>query len=46
VMGHTHLPGVFDLSGGRKYLNTGSWFHRPHYVQIENGTIELKPWND
>lgn len=46
VMGHTHLPGVFDLSGGRKCLNTGSWFHRPHYVQIENGTIQLKPWID
>lgn len=45
VMGHTHAPGMFDLTGGRKYVNTGSWFHNPHYVKIENGTLELKPWN-
>ena len=45
VMGHTHAPGMFDLTGGRKYVNTGSWFHRPHYVKIENGTLELKLWN-
>jgi UDP-2,3-diacylglucosamine pyrophosphatase LpxH len=45
IMGHTHAPGMFELTRGRKYVNTGSWFHHPHYVQIENGSVELKPWN-
>ena len=45
IMGHTHAPGMFELTRGRKYANTGSWFHHPHYVQIENGSVELKPWN-
>lgn len=45
VMGHTHAPGIFELSGGKKYVNTGSWFHHPHYAKIENGSLELKLWS-
>lgn len=44
VFGHTHEPGVWPLSGGRTYMNTGSWFRRPHYVSIEHGKVELHPW--
>jgi UDP-2,3-diacylglucosamine pyrophosphatase LpxH len=45
IFGHTHFHGSVDLGGGKTYINTGSWLHRPHYVKIENGTVELLPWN-
>ena len=45
IFGHTHYPGVFQLSGGRTYMNTGSWFRNPHFVTIDNGVVELKAWN-
>lgn len=44
VFGHTHEPGVWPLSGGRTYMNTGSWFRRPHYVTIDQGKVELHAW--
>jgi len=44
VFGHTHRHGTVDLGGGKTYLNTGSWFHAPHYVKIEHGSAQLLPW--
>ncbi len=44
IFGHTHRAGVYGLSGGHTYMNTGSWFRDPHYITIENGNIELKAW--
>ena len=44
IFGHTHFHGEVDLGGGKKYLNTGSWFHAPHYVKIEEGRAELLAW--
>ena len=44
VFGHTHRHGKVDLGDGKTYLNTGSWFHAPHYVKIEHGSVELLPW--
>jgi UDP-2,3-diacylglucosamine pyrophosphatase LpxH len=45
IFGHTHRHGVLPLNGNRaRYLNTGSWFDQPHYVVIDNGEVELRPW--
>ncbi len=45
IFGHTHYHGVLPLNGNRaRYFNTGSWFDQPHYVAIDNGEMELRPW--
>lgn len=44
VFGHTHHPGTSKLDSGSWYLNPGSWMLSTHYVEIENGNIELKEW--
>jgi UDP-2,3-diacylglucosamine pyrophosphatase LpxH len=44
IFGHTHQHGTVELGDGRTYLNTGSWFHRPHYVKIEGEDFQLLPW--
>lgn len=45
IFGHTHSEGVFPLRGTQAlYMNTGSWFNQPYYVEIDHGEIELKPW--
>jgi len=45
IFGHTHQAGQYRLSGGRTYMNTGSWFRDPHYVTIESGVVTLQPWD-
>jgi UDP-2,3-diacylglucosamine pyrophosphatase LpxH len=45
IFGHTHYAGALPLNGNRaRYLNTGSWFDAPHYVEIDRGRVEIKPW--
>jgi UDP-2,3-diacylglucosamine pyrophosphatase LpxH len=45
IFGHTHRPGVLPLNDNRaSYVNTGSWFKQPHYVVLDHGSVELKPW--
>jgi UDP-2,3-diacylglucosamine pyrophosphatase LpxH len=45
IFGHTHRHGVLPVNGNRaRYFNTGSWFDQPHYVVIDNGEVELRPW--
>lgn len=45
IFGHTHRHGVLALNGNRaRYLNTGSWFNQPHYIVINDGDVELRPW--
>jgi UDP-2,3-diacylglucosamine pyrophosphatase LpxH len=45
IFGHTHHHGVLPLNDNRaQYLNTGSWFGQPHFVEINNGEISLRPW--
>lgn len=44
VFGHTHHPGIGELSNGAFYFNSGSWMLSTHYVLIENGWVELKEW--
>ena len=46
VFGHTHHPGISKLETGSTYFNAGSWMLSPHFVKIENGTVELIAWNE
>jgi UDP-2,3-diacylglucosamine pyrophosphatase LpxH len=44
VFGHTHHAGEFKLEEDKRYLNPGSWLLSCHYVEINNGKVELKNW--
>jgi UDP-2,3-diacylglucosamine pyrophosphatase LpxH len=45
VFGHTHNENLLPLQQpARFYINTGSWFNVPHYVEVDHGTVALKPW--
>lgn len=43
IFGHTHCSGQAKLDGGKVYMNTGSWLFRPHYVELNQGDVTLKP---
>ncbi len=46
IFGHTHHAGVVPLNDARaSYVNPGSWFHAPHYIEIDEGAVSLKPWH-
>jgi UDP-2,3-diacylglucosamine pyrophosphatase LpxH len=45
VFGHTHHPGEVSLEENRRYLNPGSWLLSCHYIEINQGKIELKSWD-
>lgn len=45
IFGHTHHEGVRPLEGKGLYVNSGAWFRQPHYIVIEEGDVQLKPWN-
>lgn len=44
VFGHTHHPGIVELSEGAHYVNTGSWLLVPHFAEINHGRLSLKSW--
>ena len=45
ICGHSHLPGVVDLGGGKRFANTGSWtFTSAHVMRLEQGEVELRDW--
>lgn len=45
ITGHSHLPGVVSLPGGRQYANTGSWtFRSATALRIDQGKLELRDW--
>ncbi len=45
ICGHSHLPGIVDLGGGKRYANTGSWtFTHCHVMELEKGEIRVKDW--
>lgn len=45
IFGHTHRPGIIKLPEERLYVNPGCWYKDVvHYVDIDNGKIELKKW--
>ena len=42
ICGHSHLPGVVDLDGGKRYANTGSWtFTHCHVMRLEGGEVQV-----
>ncbi len=43
IFGHTHKIGSARIGKAAMYLNTGSWMFRPHYVEIVDGDVDLKP---
>ncbi|MCC7402787.1 MAG: UDP-2,3-diacylglucosamine diphosphatase [Bdellovibrionales bacterium] len=45
IFGHTHHPGVKDVSEGAKYFNSGSWMISSHYVSIDSGAVALREFN-
>ena len=44
IFGHTHHPGEAKLQENKRYLNPGSWLLSCHYVEINQGKVELKVW--
>jgi UDP-2,3-diacylglucosamine pyrophosphatase LpxH len=44
VLGHTHHPGEVQLEENARYLNPGSWLLSCHYIEINQGRVELKCW--
>lgn len=45
VSGHSHLPGIVNLPGGRRYANTGSWtFRSATVLRIEGELVQLRDW--
>lgn len=44
IFGHTHQPGDEELEHHKRYLNPGSWLFTCHYIEINQGKVELKQW--
>jgi UDP-2,3-diacylglucosamine hydrolase len=45
VCGHSHLPGVVEVEGGRKYVNLGSWtFGNAQYGVWDGQNFILRDW--
>ncbi len=44
VAGHTHVPELSDLPGGR-YCNTGNWIRRYTFALMEKGEISLQTYS-
>jgi UDP-2,3-diacylglucosamine pyrophosphatase LpxH len=45
VFGHTHDAEQVEVGGGL-YINSGNWLRGDTYVELRDGTAELKHWND
>jgi UDP-2,3-diacylglucosamine pyrophosphatase LpxH len=45
ICGHSHVPGVVEVSGGQTFVNTGSWsFGNSQYGILGAGGFELYDW--
>ncbi len=45
VAGHSHMPGVIEVSPDRFYVNTGSWtFSSAQYALWEDGQLTVRDW--
>ncbi len=45
VFGHTHHAGHSKLPGGADYFNTGSWLMGTPFLEVNNGSLELRRWS-
>jgi len=43
VIGHTHRPMVFN-SGKKVYVNTGDWYDKFTFAQLDRNGLSLKEW--
>ena len=46
VFGHTHTAEDVTLGQGRRYINSGNWVRGGSFVEICDGQVKLKHWND
>ena len=45
VCGHSHVPGIVELEGGRRYVNLGSWsFGNSQYGIWDGRSFLLRDW--
>ncbi len=45
VCGHSHLPGIVELDGGRRYVNIGSWtFRNAQYGVWDGENFVVRDW--
>lgn len=45
VLGHTHIPALDELEGGRFYVNTGDWiYHRSYAVLAPDESPRVERW--
>ena len=45
VCGHSHLPGIVELEGGRRYVNIGSWtFRNAQYGVWDGENLVVRDW--
>ncbi len=44
IFGHTHVPGVLQVSVDKTYVNGGSWLQRGNFVLIDGGEVHLRQW--
>jgi len=45
VCGHSHLPGIIDLTPNRTYVNTGSWtFNSSQYALWDGQSFIVRDW--
>jgi UDP-2,3-diacylglucosamine pyrophosphatase LpxH len=45
IFGHTHNAEVVEVPGGT-YVNSGNWLRSSHYVEINEGLVTLRRWED
>jgi UDP-2,3-diacylglucosamine hydrolase len=47
VLGHTHIPRLVAVEGGRYYVNSGDWLTHATYVELRSGEApRLEEWKE
>ncbi len=46
IFGHTHHAGEVDFGPGRRYFNSGSFMLGTAYIEISDGKVALKFWDE
>lgn len=41
IFGHTHRVRKLEIYSNKFYYNTGCWFDRPYYIEINSGNVKL-----
>jgi len=43
IFGHTHCVGHVQFPNGASYYNTGLWHTNPHFAEVDQGRVTLRP---